>query len=98
MGMRRAKITIAALSALLIVLVAAVALLVGGRHGSYATEAADRLTHVGAGASLTDLRDTAQLRDAFNSDVGPPPPLLPFSPPPPLPHRRAPSVPTNTPV
>ena len=78
--MRRVKIAIAALSALLIVLVAAVALLVGGRHGSYATEVADRLTHPGPGASLTDLRDTAQLRDAFNRDAGTPRLVLLFSP------------------
>jgi len=79
-GMRRVKIAIAALSALLIVLVAAVAVLIGGRHGSYATEVADRLTHPGPGASLTDLRDTAQLRDAFNRDAGTPRLILLFSP------------------
>jgi len=78
--MRRARIAIATLSALLIVLVAAVALLAGGHHGSYATEVADRLTHLGPGASLTDLRDTAQLRDAFNRDAGTPRLVLLFSP------------------
>jgi hypothetical protein len=78
--MRRVKIAIAALSALLIVLVAAVALLAGGHHGSYATEVVDRLTHTGAGASMTDLRDTAQLRDAFNRDAGTPRLVLLFSP------------------
>ena len=78
--MRRIKITIAALSVLLIVLVATVALLAGGHGGSYATEVADRLTHPGPGASLTDLSDTAQLRDAFNRDTGTPRLVLLFSP------------------
>jgi len=78
--MRRVKIAIAALSALLIVLVAAVALLVGGHRGSYATEVADRLTHLGPAASLTDLRGTDQLRDAFNRDAGTPRLVLLFSP------------------
>jgi hypothetical protein len=78
--MRRVKIAIATLSALLVVLVAAVALLVGGHHGSYATEVADRLTHLGPAASLTDLRGTDQLRDAFNRDAGTPRLVLLFSP------------------
>jgi hypothetical protein len=78
--MRRVKIAIAALSVLLIVLVGAVALLAGGRHGSYATEVADRLTHRGPAASLTDLRGTDQLRDAFNRDAGTPRLVLLFSP------------------
>jgi hypothetical protein len=80
MPMRRVKIAIAALSVLLVVLVAAVALLAGGHHGSYATEVADRLAHPGPGASLTDLRGTAQLRDEFNRDAGTPRLVLLFSP------------------
>ena len=78
--MRRVKITIAALSVLLIVLVAAVALLAAGGHGSYATEVTDRLTHLGPAASLTELRGTDQLRDAFNRDAGTPRLVLLFSP------------------
>lgn len=78
--MRRAKITIAALTLVLVVLVAAVGLLAGGHHGSYATEVADRLTHPGPAASLTDLRGTDQLRDTFNRDVGSPRLVLLFSP------------------
>ena len=78
--MRRVKITIAALSLLLVVLVAAVALLAGGHRGSYATEVADRLTHPGPAASLTDLRGTDQLRDTFNRDAGTPRLILLFSP------------------
>jgi hypothetical protein len=78
--MRRARIAIAALGVLLTVLVAALALLAGGHHGSYATEVADRLTHPGPGASLTDLRGTDQLRDAFNRDAGTPRLVLLLSP------------------
>jgi hypothetical protein len=78
--MRRVKIAIAVLGVLLIALVAAVALLAGGHHGSYATEVTDRLTHRGPSASLTDLRDVAQLRDAFNHDAGTPRIVLLFSP------------------
>ena len=78
--MRRVKIAIATLSALLIVLVAAVALIAGGHHGSYANEVTDRLTHLGPAAPLTDLRGTDQLRDAFNRDAGSPRLVLLFSP------------------
>lgn len=78
--MRRVRVAIAALSAVLIVLVTAVALLVGGHHGSYATEVADRIAHRGPAASLTDLRGTDQLRDAFNRDAGSPRLVLLFSP------------------
>jgi hypothetical protein len=78
--MPRVRIAIAVLSALLIVLVAAVALLAGGHHGSYGAEVADRLTHPGPAASLTDLRGTDQLRDAFNRDAGTPRLVLLFSP------------------
>ena len=78
--MRRARIAIAGLSVLLIVLAAAVVLVVGGRHGSYAAEIGDRLTHLGPAASLTDLRSTSQLRDAFNRDAGAPRLVLLFSP------------------
>jgi hypothetical protein len=79
-AMRRVKITIASLSVLLIVLVAAVALLATVRHGSYPSEVADRLTHLGPAASMTDLSGTAQLRDAFNRDAGTPRLVLLFSP------------------
>src|SRR5262245_44483169 len=46
-GMGRVRIAIAGLSVLLIGLVAAVAVLAGGHHGSYASEVTDRLSHPG---------------------------------------------------